>query len=462
MMGARDEMPAPMPEASWTRRHPIRVGIMVLFAFVALIAAIADYGSQRRRNHQLQLIRNSGEPLTIQDLIASEAPLRPLDNLAAILVAAAKPFAAIKIPNDRLKQIPVIGNPKFVPTGRRLPDEQLEGGKWYLDQEPGALAVMHDACKLSVGWCDYWKLTPILASVYPDLSEIGLAAKILALDVRMSAEQEDTDGAVRKLKNCYRCARFTDANRYRVIPGNLRRTGNAWQAMEATERVINRLQLADVELQTLQLEVEPWRWPEGLADSIVAERVSFMDYATSLRTGPWSNRGLMLIPMLRFADESAGVEKLTALIVALRTPEPGTWNAVLAWRKRTPAPSYYYMTSLLLKSFDRYIDLSFRSVGDARALVAAIACERFRLKHGRWPSALPEVCPEFLNQPPTDPFDGNPIRYGMVAEGVQLWTIGEDAVDNGGDIRRQQPRDYKNPPKDSGWIILNPDQRGKQ
>ncbi len=433
---------------------------MVLLAFVALIAWIADYGSKRRLNSQIDAIRKKGEPFSVQDLITSERWPNTDENPTIHFIAAGKSIGAIEIPIERLKQIPSFGQTPYIPTGQRLPEEQVEGAKWFLEQNRDALEAIHNACARSSGWFDYQWSRPMLGNLHPDLVDIRTASRILGLDARLSAEQEDAARAARRLIDCYRCAKFTDGNRYRVIIGNLSRIGHADFAMDTTERIINRIQLADDDLTRLLVEVAPWCQPDGLADSIVAERVAFCDLAGSYRSAPFKDRSLMMIPVIRFADESAGVAKLTDLADALRTPEPGTWNAVLAWRQRPPVPSYYYMTNLLLKGFDRYIDLSFRVIGEARAMRAAIACERFRLRHERWPSELSEVCPELLDRLPVDPFDGKPIRYSIVAEGIQLWTIAEDGIDNGGDIRQLQLGDkYRR--KDAGWIILNPDQRGR-
>jgi hypothetical protein len=60
-----------------------------------------------------------------------------------------------------------------------------------------------------------------------------------------------------------------------------------------------------------------------------------------------------------------------------------------------------------------------------RCAVAAVAAERYRLRHGAWPAALaPECLP--------DPFDGQPLRYHRLADGIVIYSIGEDRADDGG------------------------------
>lgn len=72
--------------------------------------------------------------------------------------------------------------------------------------------------------------------------------------------------------------------------------------------------------------------------------------------------------------------------------------------------------------------------------VIACALERYRLKYGRYPSDLEALVPAFLTQVPLDPMDDRPLRYRLEPEGhFQLWGVGLDRVDDGGQIKI--PRD---------------------
>ena len=77
----------------------------------------------------------------------------------------------------------------------------------------------------------------------------------------------------------------------------------------------------------------------------------------------------------------------------------------------------------------------------------AIATELFRRERGRWPESLQELVPLYLDEIPTDPFDGKPLiyrrmregeefrdeRYGIVVRnGVIIYSVGPDGSDDGG------------------------------
>ena len=98
-----------------------------------------------------------------------------------------------------------------------------------------------------------------------------------------------------------------------------------------------------------------------------------------------------------------------------------------------------------------------------RALQAALAAERYRLEHGKWPTKLEDVSPAFLQKVPVDPFDEKPIRYTIWSDGIKVWCVGENQSDDGGDVGW---RDYSTPKTkkystDWGWVILNPELRGR-
>jgi len=40
--------------------------------------------------------------------------------------------------------------------------------------------------------------------------------------------------------------------------------------------------------------------------------------------------------------------------------------------------------------------------------------------------------PDYLDAVPTDPFDGEPLRYRQFAGGYKVYSIGRDLVDDGG------------------------------
>ena len=67
-----------------------------------------------------------------------------------------------------------------------------------------------------------------------------------------------------------------------------------------------------------------------------------------------------------------------------------------------------------------------------RCLIAALAAERYRRAHGRWPETLDRLTPEWLGAVPLDPFDGLPLRSARLADGLVIYSVGFDGKDDGG------------------------------
>jgi hypothetical protein len=75
-----------------------------------------------------------------------------------------------------------------------------------------------------------------------------------------------------------------------------------------------------------------------------------------------------------------------------------------------------------------------------RVLIVIVAAERFRLANGRWPEKLSELTPPYIKVIPSDPFDGQAIRYRLKGNRVVVYSVGPNLVDDGGAIRVQQTR----------------------
>ena len=69
-----------------------------------------------------------------------------------------------------------------------------------------------------------------------------------------------------------------------------------------------------------------------------------------------------------------------------------------------------------------------------RTLLAAIAAERYRIAFDRWPSSVKELVPDFVDTVPIDPYDGMPLRMRKVKDGLIIYSVGTNLIDDGGKI----------------------------
>lgn len=70
-----------------------------------------------------------------------------------------------------------------------------------------------------------------------------------------------------------------------------------------------------------------------------------------------------------------------------------------------------------------------------RCAVAAIAVRRFTLAHeGQLPKSLDDIVPDFLRAVPLDPYGTGALRYRRDEGGFTVYSLGPDALDDGGDL----------------------------
>ena len=72
-------------------------------------------------------------------------------------------------------------------------------------------------------------------------------------------------------------------------------------------------------------------------------------------------------------------------------------------------------------------DLESRSDAPLVCAAAALAAERFRLDHNRWPKSFAElVSGNYLDTTPLDPYDAKPMRMRSTIDGLVIYSIGPD------------------------------------
>ena len=92
------------------------------------------------------------------------------------------------------------------------------------------------------------------------------------------------------------------------------------------------------------------------------------------------------------------------------------------------------MLSQGIRSLTKFLDKVMKIETSRQLTVTAIALQRYKLRHGNYPTDLAALTPEFLPSRPRDPVDGKPLRYKANTGGTfLLYSVGEDREDNGGD-----------------------------
>ena len=122
--------------------------------------------------------------------------------------------------------------------------------------------------------------------------------------------------------------------------------------------------------------------------------------------------------------------------------------------KRLSVRDYY--VRLLMPAVAKVGEAAVRDKAILRYALAAAAAERFRRDKGRWPETLDELVPAYLARVPADPYDGKPLRFNRLPDGVLVYSVGPDRKDDGGALNRAR---VVNPGTDMGFRLWDAGRR---
>jgi hypothetical protein len=158
-------------------------------------------------------------------------------------------------------------------------------------------------------------------------------------------------------------------------------------------------------------------------------------------------------------DQSKYLELMTAYVEVTKLPhhERKEAFAQIPRPPRPPEDFRYLVTNILIPATNKILESSLRTRALLLSASVAVACERYRLRFGKWPGSLSDIPAEILPAIPTDPYDGTPLKYRTESYGVIVYTVGEETDRAPSVAGRVEP----NPTQGlgCGWKLWNPELR---
>jgi hypothetical protein len=174
------------------------------------------------------------------------------------------------------------------------------------------------------------------------------------------------------------------------------------------------------------------------------------DWLTSLESWGfrWQYRGHLP------ADRATDLRLMTTMVEAAQLPLDEQQSA---FARITIPPKHHekMLTGIMVVPPALVTPAQWRTAASMRAAVVGLACERYRLRQGSWPKTLDEIPRDLLASVPLDPFNGQPLRYRHTMDGVVIYSIGKNLIDDEGDLSW-------NPAvagADEGFRLWNPESR---
>lgn len=276
------------------------------------------------------------------------------------------------------------------------------------------------------------------------LAEVARVSDFLLLAAVWRAQEQDWDGALTLVLAALNAARSVgDELSYHAQ--ELRSVKGA-QAMPVLERILAQGEPSAPVLAAAQQLLEDEAAQPLFLMAVRAERARLHALLQAIQAGE-----ITASQALRRHDvEGQALNVLSAAAgtyahgdtLALMTQVVETARQPPPWMPRGRDSLYqrYQEASLLAQELTRrcvFAAGAFQSnLGLLRCAVVAVACERYRRQERQWPEQLDALVPAYLVRVPDDPYDGKPLRYRRLADGVVVYTIGYDGTDNNGQLRQ--------------------------
>ena len=131
--------------------------------------------------------------------------------------------------------------------------------------------------------------------------------------------------------------------------------------------------------------------------------------------------------------QARSVEVLDEIIAASRMPDPerAAASEAITARIRESTRGADRLMAMFLPAIGKMNQAESRLRARLGCAVAGIACERYRMKNGRWPHTLAEIPRDILAAIPTDPYTGSPLGYLVEEVGVTVFSAGPAASGEG-------------------------------
>jgi hypothetical protein len=431
--------------------------ILALFAFIG--AFWNHTQAVNKLQETLAELDRSDPGWRLEQIEAARADVPEEENSARVVIAAAgqmpKRWPSAGFPDEEL---------------RLLPSNELMSGEDFvrLSKE---LASAREALTIAGKLADmprgrhriHYERNPI-ATLLPDQQESRRIVSLLVYEAMRQNQRGDSKKALTMCRAALNAARSLGDEP--IFISQLIRIAGVVIACQAIERTLGQGEPPPEDMSALQKLLED---EDAFSDMIAAlrgERAAMHQVFEGIERGEISvaeleglSRGgrpsesdqvkdtlISLWRMNTREDHALFFSLINQCIKDAQLPmheqaaaERKTEQEIRAHIAPSALPGVAMITRLLLPAVSKIGEAVRRKHATVRCTIVALASERYRREKKTWPDKIDQLCPQFLAAVPLDPFDGKPLRYRRVKDGVIIYSVGQDAVDNGGNLDREHP-----------------------
>lgn len=329
-------------------------------------------------------------------------------------------------------------------------------GRFLQENAPVLTHLRRGAAKPVCNFERPWGRLDFFALLSPDMHEIRAAGRLLGLSARWKIAQGDTPGALRDLRDMLRLAEHLGQEPLLI---------STLICMGIRQNVVNLLQLLfnEAALQSSDLDMIQIALEHSTPASRLIGRSMQVEMAVGISHWVALSEGRSIVDVYRSLQGSN--VPLSSGVSTVGSPL-GTWYRIFLalddlTSYRTAMNQYIYwssqpydkvrsnmetlarssskstvgfLTRLLLPAMHAGLKRVAESEAQMRCLQAALAVKRYQLDHARWPDDWAALCPDYLDQPPIDPYTGQPLQMKVKEKDHTfiIYSLGPDSRDDDG------------------------------
>ncbi len=335
---------------------------------------------------------------------------------------------------------------------KQLSPGQLLLLKKEMERSPSTIALIRTLAGVPNGYQKINWTPDGISTLLPLVQQSRTIAQIAMFDATLRAQENDIDGALESCRAILVAGRSNDPS-FTLIQGLVRFAIQA-VCLNGVERTLAQGEPSEAALAALQSLLEDELAQPILQEGFRGERAmtyraidfafkdsnaqsNFAGLAIPLvsQAGPFGRiLAFALTPFMGSAESNQimCLETLTELIEVTKLPETQqdpTFARIDAMAKDWRQPMLFRM---LLPAVTKVREADLRSKARLRSAVASIAAERYRRKHGAWPEKLETLVPAELKEVGIDPYNGEPLIFKRLPDGLVIYSVGSNRIDDGG------------------------------
>jgi hypothetical protein len=415
------------------RRWKLRalIGVSLLLA-AGMIAAIRWAGSVEREMAAIAAELDASDPgWRLAEIEAARKPVADADNAALKIMAIVKRMNGPILSMDWEK-----GYPKPFPPQVQLSPTQI-------------VALDSDIARFGTACVDARVLANMPTGRFPiqfgetfhalesHVRDSANLVHVIKLDVTRLAQQGKPEEALVSCQAMLNCARAIGDENFLI--SRLVRAGCQSNTVQALERVLAQGEVADALLKAMQQALVDEASATLAVNFMRTERAMWFAQAESV---------LVSRTMIEKVVHRQSLKGMDAFLydwapTRLLRQYPGQLRAYTEFVEAGKLPSHERQAKIAtiltaIKSSNPSAHGGFQIVmqpeiecmgcqARLHCTIAALACERFRLTHQRWPATLDAmVQAKLLATAPTDPLDNTPLRLVLASDGLQVHSSGPE------------------------------------